>query len=349
VTPLRAREPYRAALIGCGKIGSTFADDPLMRGDVFTHAEAYSTCPDTELTAIADSDPAALERCGSRWGVDARFATATALMSAVHPEIVSVATPTGTHFDTLRTILDCATPPRAVLSEKPLATTEAEGREVVELARARGVLLVVMHMRRYAQNMQRLRKFIDAGGLGDLRGVTGWLTRGTTHNGTHWFDLLRYLVGEVDWVRGENTLGEPGDDPTLDVTMGLTSGRLATMRAAEVANFTICEMDIMGSRGRARIVDSSYQIDIFRAVASPRYTGYVELVPEPADFGDRRNVMLHAVEDIVRCLDTGSAPLSSGEDGLAALRIALAAHESARTGRRISLDARPAGGLTQTA
>jgi predicted dehydrogenase len=50
------------------------------------------------------------------------------------------------------------------------------------------------------------------------------------------------------------------------------------------------------------------------------------------DMGDRRNVMLHAVEDIVHCLETGDAPQSTGEDGIAALRIALAAQRSARTG-----------------
>jgi predicted dehydrogenase len=46
--------------------------------------------------------------------------------------------------------------------------------------------------------------------------------------------------------------------------------------------------------------------------------------------GDRKDVMLHAIEDIVHCLDTGDKPQSSGEDGVAALRIAVAAQESAR-------------------
>ena len=193
-------------------------------------------------------------------------------------------------------------------------------------------MLVVMHMRRYANNMRNLRDFLRDGGIGELRNVSGWLTKGTMHNGTHWFDLLRYLVGEVQWVNGIDSLREGGDDPTLDVAMALQNGMLATMRSAEVANFTICEMDIIGSKGRAQIVDSSYQVHISTAVPSPRYSGYVELMPSSVDMGDRRNVMLHAVEDIVHCLDTGDEPQSTGDDGIAALKIALAAHESARTG-----------------
>lgn len=329
--------PFSAALVGCGKIGSDFADDPLMRGDVFSHAEAYEVCPDTNLAAVVDADPARLDRCGDRWGVSSRFGSVGEMMSAVSPDIVSVATPTPSHGDILAQILASANPPRAILCEKPLASTLEEAEGVVMLARERGALLVVMHMRRYATNMQNLRRFLRDGGIGELRGVTGWLTKGTVHNGTHWFDLLRFLVGDVELVHALDVLGEPGDDPTLDVALRLKNGMLATMRAAEVDHFTICEMDIMGSKGRARIVDSSYRVEISKAEPSPRYSGYVELVDCAADMGDRRDVMLHAVEDVVRCLRTGADPQSSGEDGLEALRIGLAAHESVRTGGVVRL------------
>jgi predicted dehydrogenase len=321
---------YTAALVGCGKIGSMFADDPLMKGDIFSHAEAYRVCPDTDLIAIVDTDSAALERCGERWAVEQRYSSVAELMRMAHPQIVSVATPTSSHYAVVTQLLSSDPAPVAILCEKPIASTLYEAERLVALAKEKGVLLVVMHMRRYAKNMRNLREFLRGGGIGELRGVSGWLTKGTLHNGTHWFDLLRYLVGEVVHVSGLNTLNEKGSDPTLDVAMQLDNGMLATMRAAEVANFTVCEMDIMGSRGRAQIVDSSYRVDIATAVPSPRYSGYVELVPSSVDMGDRKDVMLHAVEDIVHCLDTGDAPQSSGEDGVAALRIGIAAQESAR-------------------
>ena len=328
---------YSAALIGCGKIGSLFADDPLMKGDVFSHAEAYSVCPDTELIAVVDTDEAARNKCGDRWDVAKRFATVSELLEKSKPHIVSVATPTSTHYAVLVELISSENRPRAILAEKPLASTVVQAERVVQLAKENGVILVVMHMRRYANNMRNLRDFIRNGGIGELRNVCGWLTKGTVHNGTHWFDLLRYLVGEVAWVHGIDSLQEGGDDPTLDVAMGLENGMLATMRSAEHANFTICEMDIMGTKGRVQITDSSYQVHISTAMPSPRYSGYVELVPSSADMGDRKNVMLHAVEDIVYCLETGAAPQSTGEDGVAALRIALAARESSISGQVVGV------------
>ena len=328
---------YRAAIVGCGKIASEFADDPLMRGDIFSHAEAYSVCPDTSLVAVADTDRGAAERCALRWGVAKTFADATSLCESAQPDIVSVCTPTRTHFEVVKALLESRSKPRAILCEKPVASSLADAQALVELADRGHVLLVVMHMRRYAKNIQNLRSFLNAGGIGDLRGISGWLTKGTLHNGTHWFDLLRYLAGEVNWVSAENALREPGSDPTLDVTLGLANGAIATMRAAEVANFTICEMDIMGTAGRAQIIDSSYRVEVSRAVPSPRYTGYVELTPHVVDLGHRRDVMLHAVQDVVHCLETGAEPQSSGRDGVAALRIATAAHEAAATATRIVL------------
>ncbi len=302
-----------------------------------THAEAYFLSADVELVAVVDTDKASRERCAARWEVKDSYATAAELMQGSKPDIVSVCTPTGTHAAVIEELLSSGLLPKAILCEKPIAESLDDAERLVDLTEAKNVLLLVVHMRRYARNMQNLKQFLGDGGIGDLRGVSGWLTKGTLHNGTHWFDLLRFLVGEVESVSALDVLREPGSDPTLDVSLFLENGMCATMRAAEAANFTLCEMDILGTKGRARIVDSSYVVELTLAANSPRYVGYTELLPETTNFGDRKDVMRHAVEDIVRCLDNGSEPLSSGQDGVEALRIALAACESATTGRLVKL------------
>ncbi|HYR11423.1 MAG TPA: Gfo/Idh/MocA family oxidoreductase [Longimicrobium sp.] len=326
----------RAALIGCGKIGSGFADDPRMRGDVFTHAEAYARSARTELVAVCDAGPDAAAACGARWNAPA-FTSVGEMLERTRPEVVSVCTPDATHAAVLREVLAHPRAPRAVLCEKPLATELAQAEALVAEARARGVVLAVAYMRRHARNLQALRGWMRDGGMGEVRGVSGWYGKGTLHNGSHWFDLLRMLAGEVRWVRAVDTLGEGGADPTLDVLLGMENGALATLRATDASAFTVFEMDVMGSAGRALVTDSGHRIDVFRAGDSPRYSGYTELLSQAREFGDRRDPMLHAVDDLAQALETGRPPACTGEDGVAALRIGVAALEAARTGGAVSL------------
>ncbi|MEO5904507.1 MAG: hypothetical protein ABIQ55_10875, partial [Gemmatimonadaceae bacterium] len=118
------------------------------------------------------------------------------------------------------------------------------------------------------------------------------------------------------------------DDPTLDVAMHLRSGALATLRAADHTAYTVFEMDILGSGGRVRIIDSGFEIEVYKPLPSLRYEGYTELQRVPMDFGDRRDLMLHAVEDMVGCIETGRDPLCTAADGVAAAQIADAAVKS---------------------
>jgi len=330
---------YRAALIGCGKIGSLFADDPRMQGDVFTHAEAYVRCPATELVAVCDADPARAAACAGRWQVPAQFTDVDALLRGARPDLVSVCTPDATHFAVVSQLLAAPHPPRAILCEKPLALSVAQGRQMVAAAAARGVVLAVMFMRRHARNFQALKKLLVAGELGAVQAVHGWYTKGVVHNGSHWFDLLRFLVGEVRAVQAWNRCGDDAADPTLDVLLELHGGALASLQGCDPRLFTVFEMDVMGTAGRVRIRDSGYRIDCERAVDSPRYSGYRELVPRPCELGDRRDVMLHAVEDLVASVATPRAPASGGLDGVAALAIGQAALQAAREGRRVELAA----------
>jgi predicted dehydrogenase len=329
---------YRAGIIGCGMIASGYSDDPKMMGDIFTHAEAYSQCRRTVLAAVCDIDPVQLEKCGQRWDISARY---TDLVEMVHQEsldILSVCTPDKTHYQVMADILSVDQSVKAILCEKPLATSVRDAQDILVMARDAGVLLAVMYMRRYAQNYRSLKAFLSSGELGQIQAVTGWYTKGVRHNGTHWFDALRYLAGEVQWVRAWNQVDDNPVDPTLDVVLGLENGCIASLRACDPAYFTVFEMEIMGSLGRVRILDSGFQIEYSKVTDSKRYSGYKELESSPVSFGDRKDLTLHAVEDMVASLDTGAQVACTAEDGYQAIRIAEAAVESAERDAVVQLN-----------
>jgi predicted dehydrogenase len=328
---------YRAGIIGCGKIASEFADDPRMEGHIFTHAEAYTHCPETDLVAICDSDPGQLTKCGQRWGVRARYTDLKELISHEDLDIISVCTPDATHAEVIKDILSGSQSVKAILCEKPLATTVEAAQELIALSQQEAIILAVMYMRRHARNYQALKDFLLSGQLGSIQAISGWYTKGVRHNGTHWFDSVRHLAGEVIWVMAWDRLKDSQDDPTLDVVLGLENGSIASLRACDANYFSIFEMEILGSLGRVRLLDSGFQIETSKVTDSKRYTGYKELEITPVPFGNRKDLMAHAVEDLVEALRTGKPVACSGVDGLAAIRIADGAVQSARSSKVVHL------------
>jgi predicted dehydrogenase len=328
---------FRAGIVGCGKIASDYADDPMMRGDIFTHAEAYTECKDTILSAICDINPTRLQLCGDRWKVQARYENIKEMVEKEELDILSVSTPDSTHYQVIKNVLSCTNSIKVILCEKPLAMNVLEAEELVREAKENGLILVVMYMRRFARNYQGLKEFISEDNIGKIQSITGWYTKGVRHNGTHWFDVLRFFGEEAEWVMAWNNLDDDPIDPTLDVVLGTRNGFIVSLRACDSEVFTVFEMDIMGTKGRVRILDSGFQMEFSKVVDSRRYSGYKELEISPQNFGDRKNLMLHAIENIVQALKFDTSVLCSGQDGVETLRISEAALKSAKTGMTVRI------------
>jgi predicted dehydrogenase len=326
---------YRTAIVGCGLIGSEFSDTTSMPG-IWSHAAAYVACPDTELVAVCDQDETKLNRCGERWGIAARYRDFAQMLDEQQPEIVSVCTPDATHYALIRTALAHHSV-RAVFAEKPIALNLEQADELINLSASRGVTFAVNYSRRHAPGFQRLREMIASGQLGSIRAVSGYYTKGTLHNGSHWFDLCNFLLGPIGQVSGFERLGESGNDPTLDVMLNFENGATGYLHACSSADYALFEMDIVGSQGRARIVDSGFSIEIYGVVASPFGAGYRKLEFRERIATGTENALLEAISDVVRCLREQSKPGCSGRDARQALAIGLAAKQSLATGQPVVL------------
>jgi predicted dehydrogenase len=326
---------YRAALIGCGKIGSAFDDEPRAAG-VRSHAGAYAACAETTLVAVCDADAYRARRCAERWRVPGWYVDAAPMLAEERPELVSVCTPDASHYEVLRTVL-AAGGVRAVLAEKPLALRLEQAQEAARAAAERGVVLAVNYTRRYAAGHLALWEGLRAGGIGDVQAVSGFYTKGVLHNGTHWFDLARFLVGPVLRVQGYDRLHEGGDDPTLDAALEFEGGARGYLHGCDAARFSVFELDVVGTRGRVRVTDSGHVIDLYEVVDSAHYRGYRTLGLEARSDGGLADALACAVRDLVRCLERGASPRCGAADAVEALRIALAVRQSARSGRPICL------------
>lgn len=132
-----------------------------MGGRVF-HAPLISSVDGLELAA-------AVERTGSRAaerypGIATLHSVEEALADSSIGLFV-VTTPSGTHFDVARQILEAG---RSVVVDKPMSATSAEIAQLMTLAEAKNLLLAPFHNRRWDSDFQTIRQVMSEGSLGRL-------------------------------------------------------------------------------------------------------------------------------------------------------------------------------------
>lgn len=145
------RKPFRVALVGYGLAGRVF------------HGPLVSGAPGLVVRTVVTGDPdrAAAARADLPGTVVVGRLDDLWARSDEH-DLVVVASPSGTHVEVALAALDHRL---AVVVDKPLATTAADGRRIVDAARAAGRLLTVFHNRRWDSDQLTLRRLVEAGEL----------------------------------------------------------------------------------------------------------------------------------------------------------------------------------------
>ncbi len=330
--------PYRAGIIGCGRIAAGFDDDP-RRGYVSTHAGAYIRTPGIELAALCDVDAARVQRSGDKYQVRGRYTDFREMLAHERLDLVSVCTWNDSHREIVEAA--AAAGARTIFCEKPLADSLPAADAMVRACKRAGVLLLVDHQRRFDRFHQQIRESLHQGRLGRIQQVTCYYTAGITNTGSHLLDLLRFLFGEVDWVQAipsRNPSANP-QDPNLDGWLQFREGPLAALQACDVRDYTIFELNVLGTLGRLRVMSHGFDAQFEEARDSSHFAGYRELYPAkaPLDFDGSREFMLQAVNHLLGCLEGRDRPLCTGEDGRAALELICALRQAAECGRRVCL------------
>jgi predicted dehydrogenase len=329
----------RAGIVGCGRIGCGFDDDP-RRKYVSTHARAYLSTEGVELAALCDTDYEKRKRYGAKFGVSALYADYNSMLQRERLDIVSICTPSSSHLEIASAAVACGV--RGIFCEKPIADSVEAAEGMIRLCAAKDVVLLVDHQRRFDPMHQRLSKYVRDEGMGQLHQVTCYYTAGIANTGTHLFDLLRLYAGEIAWAEGRVSAcaSRSVADPNIDGWLELSCGALAAIQACDVSAYTIFEMNLLGTKGRLRIGSHGFRAEFEEARESERYSGYRELFPAlvPVEGKFTQELLPLGVRHLIDCMQKRAVPVSSGEDGRAALEIICALSQSAlECGKRVSL------------
>ncbi len=330
---------YRAGIVGCGRIGSEFDDDP-KRKTISTHAGAYSVANGVKLVAASDLNGERLRKCGQRWSITSLYQDYKKMLGEQDLDILSICTWNSTHLDIVKEAVCSGV--KAVFCEKPIADSLKNADEMIKLCNEKKVILQIDHQRRFDKFHQDIRTFLQDGKLGRIQQVSFYYTAGIANTGSHMFDLLRFFFGDIDCVRAtysQNKSPNP-NDPNIDGVMRFKNGTFCAIQACDAQEFLTFEMDCIGTKGRLNITHSGFDVEFYKVRESELFSGYKELFKSESPIKEDapREFMVSAVRHLVECLKEGQKPICSGEDGRASLELVCAFHESARAdGNKISL------------
>ncbi|HEX8422805.1 MAG TPA: Gfo/Idh/MocA family oxidoreductase, partial [Pyrinomonadaceae bacterium] len=118
-----------------------------------------------ELRWICDTDERRLSAIGRRYPATRTATDYRQLLADAELAAIVIATPVATHYEFARAALDAG---KHVLIEKPFTTNIREAEELVALARARGLTLMVDHTFVYTGAVRRIKEIVESGELGEL-------------------------------------------------------------------------------------------------------------------------------------------------------------------------------------
>lgn len=344
---------YRGVIIGLTGIGARrppeSAATPLYGAMPRSHAAAYHRHPQTELVAVCDIRQEALDTFRADWQdvwPDIRYYTDyRAMLAEERPDIVSVATPDHLHADF--TVAATEEGARAVLCEKPIATTLADADRMIEACARHNVLLSIEHTRRWSPRFHAVREIIRSGEIGQLRSIVSSLYSRRAmlfRNGTHSIDMLTFFAeSDPQWVWAELEAGfdhfteykgdgghDPATDPAASAYIHFANGVRAFFNCIKV-DMPGSQFELICDGGRIEVSD--------RGATLIRGLSHLEWARSEIPVDDYMyTYQSGALAELVHVLENGGALVSTGQEARKTTEIMLAILRSHHAGNvRIDL------------
>jgi len=220
-----------------------------------------------ELVAIGSRSQEKADTFGEEFGAANRHGSYEALVADGEVDAIYVATPHPMHKPNS---IMCIEAGKAVLCEKPFTVNADEGRDVIALAREKGVFCMEAMWSRFLPAMGKVRELIAGGAIGEVRMILGdfgfrggWLpeTRmlnsalaggGLLDVGVYPISLASMILGTPVNVTGSAHIGETGVDEQAGMVLKYEGGALAVL-ATGVRTATPHEGWILGTEGRLHL------------------------------------------------------------------------------------------------
>jgi myo-inositol 2-dehydrogenase/D-chiro-inositol 1-dehydrogenase len=343
--------PVKIGIIGSGRATTSL------------HLPALQFVPGAQVVALADPDQAALHRASTQFKVQCCVSDYRALLEDKTIDAVAICVPARFHVEVALAALEAG---KHLFIEKPLALTLEDCDRLIAGATGLPFQIMLGFNTRWHRLARQARLLVRQEILGPLEVVRSvltschkdlpeWRKRRFSGGGVllemamHHFDLWRYLLGgEVAEISAHSRSGT-WEDESATVAARFRCGALASATFAECTSQNNC-MEIYGREGSLSL--SFYRFDGIEASVTSDIPGNIQArirslrqfvtelpraISTLREGGEWAQTYVQEWQHFVKSVRTGM-PVECGlEDGRHALAIALAATESAATGKAITI------------
>ena len=326
----------KVGLLGAGRIGRV-------------HAQAITSHSDSRLCAVSDAMAEAATQLAEAHG--AQVQSSDEIIDNPDIDAVLIATPTDTHSDLIEAATQAG---KAVLCEKPVDLDLQRALACQNAVAGRKPPIMIGFNRRFDPNFSAMKAAADAGEIGkaELLSITsfdpapppvsyikvsGGLFRDMM---IHDFDMANYLMGEIPTSISavgssvvDPEIGQAGDVDTAVVTMTYADGRIAVIKNSRRAAYGYDQrVEMLGSKG---LLQAQNMLE--NTVVKSTADGVVGA--KPTYFFLERYMPAYRAEwdAFVQAATSGAAVPVTLDDGVAALAMAEAATQSARSGAPVQM------------
>ena len=327
----------RIVVLGTGRIGTM-------------HAELVARqVPGATLAGVFDVARDRAAAVGAQLGCPVASSIEEAL--AIHADAVAICTSTDTHIDVM---VAAAQAGRAIFCEKPLSLDLEQVDRGLAAVEQAGAILQVGFNRRFDPSHRAVAEAVAGGQVGDVHlcnitsrdpapppidyiKVSGGIFCDMT---IHDFDMARYVTGSdvvqvfaTGAVRVDEAIGQAGDVDTAVVVLTHANGAITTIDNSRQAVYGYDQrVEVFGSGGMAQsdnIHESTARVADGRGFRRPPLENFF-LERYTRSYIDQWGAFVDSVAN-------GALTPVTGADGRAPLVIGLAAWESLREGRPVTL------------
>ena len=327
----------KVGVVGCGYWGPN-----LIRN--------FRSLQDCQLKTMCDISEARLKHLKSLYPEVEGQTNYESMLEGNNLDAIVIATSVRFHYPMAKAALKAG---KHVLIEKPLAASTAECEELIDIAKSKGLILMVGHTFLYSPPVRKIKEIVDRGDIGEIRYISARRLNLCLFQkdinvawdlAPHDISVILYILGEQPQTINCNGTAHvtKGIEDVTTMYLQFSKDRSAIIQSSWLDPRKVREMTIVGSKRMVVYDDLAPQekIKIFdaRVERPPHYDTFAEF-HYAYHYGDiyapyikQDEPLKTECQHFLDCIKNGTTPITSGQKGLEVVRILEASSESLKLG-----------------